>query len=59
MTRNRFFKNPYRSTYLVKVSFEDAEKQKKYVDDMKIDATFYYLDDIESSVIPYSMLMWF
>ena len=56
MTRNRFFKNPYRSTYRGKVSFEDAEKQKKYVDDMKIDATFYYLDDIESSVIPYSML---
>jgi len=56
MTRNKFFKNTYRSNYRGKVSVEDAQKHKQYIDDMKKDAVFYYLDHIESSMIPHSML---
>lgn len=56
MTRNRFFKNTYRSNYRGKVSVEDAQKHQQYIDDMKKDAAFYYLDHIESSMIPHSIL---
>ena len=55
MTRNTF-KNSYRSNYRGKVTVEDAQKHQKYIDDMKKDAAFYYLDHLESSIIPHSML---
>ncbi len=56
MTRNIFFKNSYRSNFRGKVTVEDAQKHQKYIDDMKKDAEFYYVDHIESSIIPHSML---
>lgn len=55
MTRNTF-KNSYRANYRGKVTVEDAQKHQKYIDDMKQDAAFYYLDHLESSIIPHSML---
>lgn len=56
MTRNKFFKNSYRSNFRGKVTVEDAQKHQQYIDGMKKDAAFYYLDHIESSMIPHSML---
>jgi len=56
MTRNKFFKNSYRSNYRGKVTVEDALKHQTYLDDMKKDAVFYCVDHIESSMIPHSML---
>lgn len=56
MTRNRFFKNSYRSNFRGKVTVEDAQKHQQYIDNMKKDAEFYYVDHIESSIIPHSML---
>ena len=56
MTRNKFFKNSYRSNYRGKVTVEDALKHQTYLDDMKKDAVFYCVDHIESSMIPHSIL---
>lgn len=56
MTRNRFLKNSYRSNFRGKVTVEDAQKHQQYIDDIKKDAEFYYVDHIESSIIPHSML---
>lgn len=56
MTRNKFFKSSYRSNFRGKVTVEDAQKHQQYIDGMKKDAAFYYLDHIESSMIPHSML---
>lgn len=56
MARPKLIKNTYRSTYRGKISIEDAQKHQQFIDDMKKDASFYYLDHIESSMIPHSML---
>ena len=56
MTRNKFFKNSYRSNYRGEVTVEDALKHQTYLDDMKKDAVFYCVDHIERSMIPHSIL---
>lgn len=54
--KNVFLKRNYRSNYRGKVSVEDALKHQAFIDDMKKDAVFYYLDDLEGASVPYSML---
>ena len=56
MARPKLIKNTYRSTYQGKISIENTQKHQQFIDDMKKDAAFYYLDHIESSMIPHSML---
>ncbi|MCH7384406.1 hypothetical protein MMP71_11130 [Acinetobacter dispersus] len=54
--KNIFLKRNYRSNYRGKVSVEDALKHQAFIDDMKKDAVFYHLDDLEGATVPYSML---
>lgn len=56
MSRNKFFKNTYRSNYRGKLSVEDVQRHQQYLDGLNKDAAFYCLDHIESSMIPHSML---
>ena len=46
MARPKLIKNTYRSTYRGKISIEDAQKHQQFIDDMKKDASFYYLTRI-------------
>ncbi|ENU93960.1 hypothetical protein F971_00398 [Acinetobacter vivianii] len=54
--KNVFLKSNYRSNYRGKVSVEDALKHQAFIDDMKKDAVFYHLDDLDGATVPYSML---